>query len=90
MKWVFRTLTFHLICIFVFSVIYYIYSNSYQHQSGIKHDSFLDSFFLSTTIQASVGVSELYPITNIGKIIMILQQFILLSSHVLTLYIFTL
>ena len=50
----------------------------------------MDFFLLSTTIQAGVGISDLYPITFYSKIVMIIQQFLVISAHVFTLYIFTL
>ena len=41
-------------------------------------------------IQAGVGISSIYPIYSYGKIIMIIQQFIMIMTHVFTLYVFTL
>jgi hypothetical protein len=69
--------------------LYYNFSNEYNDNTD-NNDSFLDFLLLSTTIQAGVGISGLYPINDIGKIMMILQQIILLSSHIITLYVFTL
>jgi hypothetical protein len=69
--------------------LYYNFSNEYNDNT-YNNDSFLDFLLLSTTIQAGVGISGLYPINDIGKIMMILQQIILLSSHIITLYVFTL
>jgi len=89
MKFLFRTIIFHLICIVIFSILYYNFSNEYNDNTD-NNDSFLDFLLLSTTIQAGVGISGLYPINDIGKIMMILQQIILLSSHIITLYVFTL
>jgi hypothetical protein len=90
MKFLFRTIFFHFVCIVIFTVLYYNFSNDYDNNNNKNHDSFLDFLLLSTTIQAGVGISGLYPINDIGKIIMILQQMLLLSSHIITLYVFTL
>ena len=90
MKWVFRTVFFHFICIIIFSILYYNFSDAFDDENGVKHNSFLDYLLLSTTIQASVGISGLYPISGIGKLLMIFQQMIMLSTHIFTLYIFTL
>jgi hypothetical protein len=93
MKFLFRTIFFHFVCIVIFTVLYYNFSNDYDNNNNNNnknHDSFLDFLLLSTTIQAGVGISGLYPINDIGKIIMILQQMLLLSSHIITLYVFTL
>jgi hypothetical protein len=90
MKVVIRTVLFHFLCIIVFSIIYYNIQS--QLQGTLKHErkSILDYIFLSTTIQASVGMSDIYPITNIGKIVMILQQLIMIMTHVFTIYVFNL
>ena len=90
MKFLFRTMIFHFICIFIFTLLYYNFSYDYDNSRDVVNTTILDFLLLSTTIQAGVGISGLYPINDIGKIIMILQQMIMLSIHVLTLYLFTL
>lgn len=89
MKVVFRTVCFHLLCIIVFSFLYFHNKDGF-HSLDNKNVSYLDYFLLSTTIQAGVGISSIYPIYSYGKIIMILQQFIMIMTHVFTLYIFNL
>jgi len=91
MKIVIRTLAFHAICIFIFAYIYYSISHHFQSiLDNVHRDSYFDALLLSTTIQAGVGISDLTPITLFGKIMMIIQQFIMISTHVITLYFFTL
>ena len=91
MKIVFRTVFFHLLCIIIFSLLYKQFSQHFDSNYGKKmYNSFLDFILLSTTVQAGVGVSNLYPTTNISKVIMIIQQIIMISTHIFTLYIFTL
>jgi hypothetical protein len=89
MKIVFRTVYFHLLCIIVFSFLYFHNKDDFQSLAN-KNVSYLDYFLLSTTIQAGVGISSIYPIYSYGKIIMIIQQFIMIMTHVFTLYVFTL
>ena len=89
MKIVFRTVCFHLLCIIVFSFLYFGNKHGFQSFDN-KNVSYLDYFLLSTTIQAGVGISSVYPIYSYGKIIMIIQQFIMIMTHVFTLYVFTL
>jgi hypothetical protein len=89
MKIVFRTVCFHLLCIIVFSFLYFHNKDGFQSLDN-KNASYLDYFLLSTTIQAGVGISSIYPIYSYGKIIMIAQQFIMIMTHVFTLYVFTL
>jgi hypothetical protein len=89
MKIVFRTVYFHLLCIIVFSFLYFHNSDGFQTLDN-KNASYLDYFLLSTTIQSGVGISSIYPIYSYGKIIMIIQQFIMIATHIFTLYIFNL
>jgi multisubunit Na+/H+ antiporter MnhB subunit len=90
MKFLFRSILFHFICILIFAILYYNFSYDYNNSRDVVNTTILDFLLLSTTIQAGVGISGLYPINDIGKIIMILQQMIMLSAHVFTLYLFTL
>ena len=90
MKIAIRTLFFHFLCITVFGIFYYNYQSHFQHTATQERKSILDYILLSTTIQAGVGISDIYPITNVGKIVMILQQLIMILTHVFTLYFFNL
>lgn len=89
MKLVFRTVFFHILCIFLFSLLYYIFRDDFKPH--VKEDyTILDYIFLSTTIQAGVGLTDIYPINFNGKLVMIIQQIMLIMTHVFTLYIFNL
>ncbi len=91
MKLVIRTLFFHIFCIIIFAFLYYKFREDFteeQEQEKVKI-SVIDSVLLSTTIQAGVGISKIYPETFYGKIIMIIQQIIMIMTHLITLYIFT-
>ena len=90
MKIAIRTVCFHFICILIFGIIYYNIQSQFQHIVSHERRTFLDYILLSTTIQASVGISDIYPITNSGKIVMILQQLIMIMTHVFTIYFFNL
>jgi hypothetical protein len=93
-----KTLAIHLCCIIIFAFFYYFFSSHFNnnrkntvghYNSNSTLDSFVDVFLLSTTIQAGVGVSDMLPISIYGKIIMILQQIIMISISVITIYVFT-
>ena len=86
MKLAIRTLCFNFLCILVFGILYYNLQADFEHGALHERKSILDFVLLSTTIQASVGISDIYPITNIGKFMMILQQIIMIMTHVFTLY----
>ena len=93
MKLVIRTFIFHILCIIIFALIYSYLSSHFDSNSEDKNNkyiSFIDFILLSTTIQAGVGASVLYPISFISKVTLIIQQFIMILTNVITLYIFTL
>jgi hypothetical protein len=77
----------------MFAIIYYYIAEHFQSDNGNKNKeqyNFYDFLLLSTTIQAGVGISELTPSTFYSKIILIVQQILLIFTHLITLYIFTL
>ena len=90
MKLAIRTVCFHFLCILIFGIIYYNIQYQFQHKDEQRRKSILDYILLSTTIQAGVGFSDIYPITSISKTIMILQQIMMIMTHVFTLYYFNL
>lgn len=88
MKIVIRTVLFHILCIIIFSILYYYFREDFRPQ--IKEEfTILDYIFLSTTIQSGVGLTDVYPMNFNGKLVMILQQLVLIMTHVFTIYIFT-
>lgn len=89
MKIVIRTVVFHFLCIAVFGGFYYKYQDHFQHDVKEDH-SFLDYILLSTTIQAGVGISNIYPVSFPGKMLMVTQQLLMIMTHVFTLYLFKL
>lgn len=98
MRRVVQTLSIHLFCIILFAFFYYYFSIHFNNnqQNKSKHyyseslfDSMVDFFLFSTTIQAGVGISEILPISVYGKILMIIQQLIMISISVITIYVFT-
>ncbi len=76
MKLVLRTIFFHFVCILIFSALY-------------TNETYIDRLAQSVTIQAGVGIIG-ENIDERTKMLMIIQQLMLISTHVLTLYIFTL
>jgi len=102
MKIVIRTVVFHVVCILIFALLYStfaqdfgslddeLYNENNNRNRQKEKRGFLDFLLLSTTIQAGVGISEFFPSSSFTKVIMIIQQMIMISTHVLTLYFFTL
>ena len=90
MKLAIRTIIFHFLCILVFAFLYYNIQYQFQDKNENKRQSILDYILLSTTIQAGVGFSDIYPSTNVAKLVMILQQLLMIMTYVFTLYFFIL
>jgi hypothetical protein len=89
MKLLIRSFVVHILCIIVFALIYSNISEEFHFMDKDKK-SFVDYILLSTTIQAGVGISQLYPLSLYSKIVLITQQLFMLFTHIITLYIFTL
>ena len=89
MKIVIRTVLFHFACIIIFASAYYYFKH--QLASNTK-DSFsiMECLFLSTTIQAGVGITDIVPTAFHTQVLMMTQQLIMLMSNIFTIYIFTL
>ena len=92
MKIVVRSLLSHIIFIFVFSLIYFLFKEGfvYDIDSKKKKIEYLVMLLLSTSIESGTGFSVISPVTNTCKFIIIVQEFIMVSVYVLTLYHFTL
>lgn len=89
MKLVIRTVFFHLCCIVLFTGIYYYLRGEFA-VPGANDVTVMDCALLSTTIQASVGMSNIAPLTNLTKIVMSIQQLLIITAYVFTVYVFSL
>jgi hypothetical protein len=87
MKIVFRSLLFHVFCILLFGYIYFYNSDYFINKN--KKKEIIDYFLFSTSIQAGIGISILQPISTYSKLLLIIQQILMISTHVITLYFFT-
>ena len=92
MKIVIRTVVFHFVCILFFASVYYYFKEDFQAKSKKQEMTAIDFLFISTTIQSGVGISDnvFLPLSTYMKIIMIIQQIVLIMTHVFTLYVFNL
>jgi len=92
MKHVFQTFLFQLLCILIFGVLYWNYSDEFSVniKDGTKRDlRILDCFYTSVTVQSGVGYSILQPETNEAVLILMTQQLIMIFSNILILYLFS-
>lgn len=88
MKLVFRSFFFHILSIIVFTIIYL--QIPYDFHMPNKDIGYIDFVLLTTTVQVGVGLSETYPLTFRSKLFVTIQQWIMLLTHIITIYIFTL
>ena len=97
MKAIIQTVAFQLACVFLFSYIYWICIDDFvpaltaddKDNNKDKKGKYIDCFYTSITIQAGVGYNGLDPINDRGKIILMIQQFIMICANVLILYLFS-
>ena len=90
MKNVLRILFLHLLCIFIFTFVYYHLKEDFRDVNvHNKKKTVIDYITLSVTIQSGVGLTYLEPTSPHSKIAVLIQQLLLISNHVLTLYVFT-
>ena len=87
MKIVIRTVCFHFLCIILFGILYFYLKEDFLEKEK-NNLEVIDYLLLSTTIQAGVGVSDLYPTSFYGKLTMIIQQILMICTHVFTIYVF--
>jgi hypothetical protein len=94
MKIVIRTVAFQILCVVLFGLLYILFKKHFVRDPTYttdkkKEPELIDCLFLATTVQSGVGYSDLYPITHTSKILLIIQQFIMITTNVFLLYIFT-
>jgi hypothetical protein len=95
MRIVLKTVLFQFLCVLLFGLVYLSFKRHFVRDPNFttnkkKEPEIIDCLFLATTIQCGVGYSDLYPITDTAKFILIIQQFVMISTNVFLLYIFTL
>lgn len=93
MKQAVRAIIFSLFCIIIFSITYNILGDSHFKKFKTNYDKeieYIDYLFLATTVQSGVGYSNIYPISDTAKAILIVQQLIMITTYVFLLYFFTL
>ena len=93
MKRVITGVAYNFLCILFFTIIYLFINNELTLDSTMKTQispNFIDTIYLSTAIQSGVGFSFVYPLTSISKIVIMVQQYCMIASNLILLYIFTL
>jgi hypothetical protein len=88
-------LTFNIIIVILFTLLYSIchaqnnksFNNSDPHSKIITTD-ILDHFLLSIAIQSGVGYASINPVSNTAKVLVSAQEFLVLTSSLLSIYLF--
>ena len=88
MRIVLKALFVNVICIMIFSIIYInIAKDNFMTQQNTLPE-YIDCLLECITIQSGVGISTIYPVTNLGKLIIMIQQLLLICTNAITLYFF--
>jgi len=86
MERILKTLFYHLVCIILFGVIYSQMTTHLKKDEG--NIELIDYFYLSTAIQSGTGFSQTVPNTTTTKLIVMLQEFLMISGTLVSLHIF--
>jgi hypothetical protein len=95
MKAVIQTVAFQLTCVLIFGYVYWIYIDEFapatiSNQKEEKKRDLIDCFYTSVTIQSGVGYyNGLDPVTTRAKLILMLQQVIMICANALIFYLFS-
>lgn len=82
------SLVFHILCIFLFGIIYISLNDKFMHHHTNEKSDFSEYLLLSTTIQSGIGYSNLYPVHETVRWIIMMQQIITITTNIVTIYFF--
>lgn len=93
MKVILHGVLFHLFCLVIFTYIYFLlYENAFENiiEEGRKNIpldvKIMDCFYFATTVEAGVGLSSLQPTTNLSKLLVCMQQILMIVANIFILY----
>ena len=76
-----KTFLFNLICLIFFSFVYMsISSDNFAALQPKDKITYIDLIFYSTTIQSGVGLSDINAVSDLAKILSMIQQLIMIAS----------
>ena len=82
-----KTVLAKIVVILFFAGIYYYSRDEFEHIGDAKRPTTLyDCLNLSTTLQATIGLSNIYPTGGISYIAMLIQQILVLPLFLLAVY----
>lgn len=75
------TFLFNILIIIIFSIIYAsIMPNNFQPLNPDDELNYIDYLFYATTIQTGVGLPDVTALSDLAKILALIQQLILMGS----------
>ena len=77
---------FNVLMISVFTWIYYIIRSDFSATRSGKKTNLVDQFSLATTVQSSVGLTDILPITIRSKLLVNLQQILTIGGFAVLIY----
>ena len=86
----FKSILLHLASLVIFTLIYWsLPTGTFKFSDRDTTPTFIDFFNMSTTIQVGVGLTSLYPMTDLGLSLTTIQQLTMLIKNAFILYFFT-
>jgi hypothetical protein len=79
----------HICTIVFFSWIYFVFKSHFVNTLSHTEVRYMDCIGLSATIQAGVGLTSISPTTLLGKMIVLVQQLMMIGFVLLTFYLFS-
>lgn len=84
---------FHILCLTVFTLIYFsIYETDFENIIEKEKNylpettKLIDCFYFSTTVEAGVGLTSLQPTSYRSKILVCIQQILMIIANIFILY----
>jgi hypothetical protein len=88
-RMVFYTFIFNIISIIIFSIIYASISpDNFKPLNPKDELTYIDYLFYSVTIQSGVGLPDVTALSDLAKILAMIQQLILMSTAFILVYLF--
>ena len=85
-----NTFLFNIVTVIIFSIIYYSLDpkTHFQPLNPIIDLKYLDFLFYAVTIQSGIGLPDVTVISDLAKILAIIQQLILMGSAFIIIHFF--
>ena len=89
MKLIYAGVLLNLFLVLLFGLIYWKYGDEFTRdvdKNRVVVGNLFDFFYLSITIQAGVGYLGLIPISDLGKLLLMIQQLCMIMSNIIVVY----